>query len=154
MTVEEFISEYQDLKRAMKQKEEELEFANKLMEKLREENKQLKGELGSSLDKELEAQLEKKRKLGAGVAELASKGTDTNDLAALTGKQTEESPDTDYEGENPEQLKEKLSDLSRKLQDARSQIKVRAAYLGSHHRERQATERGGQQSRAASKRQP
>lgn len=123
MTVEEFISEYQDGKRAMKQKEDELEFANKLLEKLREENKDLKGNVVQNLDEELNQQLEKKRKLAEmmNVTSMTSKWTDTFDLTAFQLK--DDSPSYEYGGEDPEKLKEKIADLSQKLQEARGQIK-------------------------------
>lgn len=125
MTVEEFISEYQDGKRAMKQKEDELEFANKLLEKLREENKGLKENTVLNLDDQLNQELEKKKKLEQmmNAPTMTSKWTDTLDLSFFDHKQTDQAETFEYGGEDPEKLKEKIADLSQKLADARAQIK-------------------------------
>lgn len=125
MTVEEFISEYQDTKRTMRQKDDELDFANKLLEKLREENKELKGNVVSSLDDELQRELDKKKRLEGMINApmMTSKWTDTYDLTGFDFKPIDDSPTYEYGGEDPEKLKEKIAELSKKLQDARNQIK-------------------------------
>ena len=140
MTVEEFISDYQDQKREMKQKEDELDFANKLMEKIREENKQLKGDITGVLDRDLSVQLENKKKIAEMIdaPEMFSKLTDTLDLMIHSDFDIHGGDNKifEYGGDDPEQLKEKLADLSQKLQDVKNQNKVHSCNLESLKGER------------------
>jgi exonuclease VII small subunit len=125
MTVEEFISEYRDGKRAMKQKEDELEFANKLMEKLREENKSLKGNAVTALDNEIQAELDRRKGIQKmnDAASMVSRATDTRDLTWYELKPANDMAIIEVdEEEDPDKLKEKIADLSQKLQEARSKI--------------------------------
>lgn len=132
MTIEEFVSDHQARRRELKQKDDDIEFANKLVEKLRTENKQLKDDLTEGLDDEIRKEQVKQKYLQDEMnkPDQIDVGTDTHDLPlneGLGGRKIGEYEAFEYGGEknDPEKLKETIFDLSRKLKEAKEEIKNR-----------------------------
>lgn len=130
MTIEEFISDHKARKTELKQKDDDLDFANKLVEKLRSENKQLKDDLTGNLDEEIAREKLKGRHLGEEINKQYSvdKKTDTAGLQLVGGIGKREMGGYEAfeyggEEEDPEKLKETVADLSRKLREARDELK-------------------------------
>lgn len=132
MTIEEFISDHKARKTELKQKDDDLDFANKLIEKLRSENKQMKNNLTGNLDEEIAKEKLKGKYLDDEInkPDGIDKKTDTADLHldGGDGKRDMGAYEAfEYSGEedNPEKLKETVAELSRKLREAREELKNR-----------------------------
>lgn len=122
MTIEDFIADHQARKKELKQKDDELDFANKLVEKLRSENKQMKEDIGESLDKEIEKEKLKQGLIKKMEIDAKDKHTDTADLANYFYLDSIDNFDEITEDDNPDLLKRKLAELSKKLREGREQI--------------------------------
>lgn len=132
MTIEEFISDHRARKTELKQKDDDIDFTNKLVEKLRAENKQLKEEMMGNLDDEIAKQNLKNKYLNEEINKEApvNKATDTLDLPQSEGIGKRDMGGYEafeYGGEenSPEKLKETVADLSKKLKQAREELSNR-----------------------------
>ena len=124
MTVEEFIADLESKRKELKKRDDDLDFANKLIEKLRTENKQLKEEMEEGLNIDIAKELEKKNKLEISFnkPDQKDKWNDTKDLLFDVNKGNIENASVyEYGGEDPEKLKERINELSRQLKEARNQ---------------------------------